>query len=226
MVRLNRIYTKTGDDGTTALVDGTRVPKNDRRVCAYGNLDELSAHLGMAISELHDRARAYEGLRDGQDRTIYAQTYGGDPRVRATALKTVLRAIQQDLFDMGSLLATPVDADIALPAITDAHVQVLEETLDRFNEDLAPLKSFVLPGGHPVAARLHVARTVCRSAERDIIGVAGTDQPGRRILHYLNRLSDLLFVLSRWINHDAELVEPLWQPESGTLKLPKGPQKP
>ena len=120
---------------------------------------------------------------------------------------------------MGSLLATPLEAEFELPPITDEHVAQLELFLDHYNDDLSHLKSFILPGGHICAAHLHVARTICRRAEREVVGLAGVDQEGRRILHYLNRLSDLLFVLARWVNARLDHDEPLWEQRSGTVTL-------
>lgn len=197
MVRLTKIYTRTGDDGTTGLVDGSRVGKDDPRVEAYGTVDELSSQLGLAAAllEAHPAGRGASNARVAQ----------------------LIAAIQQDLFDAGSLLAAPLDCEFRLPEITEAHVAALEAALDGLNEDLEALKSFELPGGHPAAAALHVARTVCRRAERGCVGLAEADAPGRRVLTYLNRLSDLLFVMARWVNHVAGAAEPLWQPGGGTV---------
>jgi cob(I)alamin adenosyltransferase len=186
MVRLNRIYTKTGDDGTTALGDGTRLPKHHPRIAAYGTIDELSSVIGVALAQ-----------------------GGVDEAVRATLL-----AIQNELFDVGADLCVPGTAGDRL-RVTPAYTERLEKTLDRANEPLAPLKSFVLPGGRPAAAWLHLARTVCRRAERHVTELI--EAPGERervnpeVVRYLNRLSDLLFVLARAAN-DGGALDVLWQP--------------
>lgn len=178
MVLLNRIYTRTGDAGRTRLVTGETVAKSDPRVEAYGAVDELNAVLGLA--RLHT---------------------AGDP-----GLDPILARVQNDLFDLGADLATP-DAGAAAPAalrVTDSQVQRLEREIDALNETLEPLTSFVLPGGSPAAAALHLARTVCRRAERRAVAFAdGLAEGGSAhgpALRYLNRLSDLLFVASRAAN--------------------------
>jgi len=189
MVVLNRIYTRTGDDGTTALGSGERRKKYDLRVSAYGTLDEVNAALGLA--------RLYTGA----DR----------------ALDAALARIQNDLFD--------VEADLCMPSekgkgpggarltVTSAQVGWLEGEIDRLNADLAPLKSFILPGGSAAAAYLHLARTVCRRGERLMVELR--DQPGESVtpeaLQYVNRLSDFLFVASRCMNHNGA-TDVLWAP--------------
>lgn len=186
MVVLNRIYTRTGDDGTTALGSGARRKKYDLRVDAYGTLDEVNATIGLV--RLHTSADA--------------------------ALDGMLSRIQNDLFD--------VEADLCLAekgpggarlTVTDTQVEWLEQQIDRLNADLAPLRSFILPGGTPASAYLHLARTVCRRAER--IMVALRDQPGEHVeapaLKYVNRLSDFLFVAGRHAN-DRGARDVLWAP--------------
>jgi cob(I)alamin adenosyltransferase len=186
MVRLNRIYTKTGDDGTTALGDGNRVPKHHPRIASYGTIDELSSVIGVALAQ-----------------------GGVDESVRGALL-----GIQNELFDVGADLCVPGTAGDRL-RITATYTERLEKTLDGANEKLAPLKSFVLPGGRPAAAWLHLARTVCRRAERHVTELI--EMPGERErvnpegVRYLNRLSDLLFVLARAANDDGAL-DVLWQP--------------
>jgi cob(I)alamin adenosyltransferase len=177
-VRLTRIYTRTGDAGETSLGDGARVPKTDPRVVAYGTVDELNSQLGVVLAaELPDEVREQ------------------------------LARIQNDLFDLGADLSVPyADGDGKL-RIEQAQVEALEALCDRFNEDLPPLKSFVLPGGSETAARLHVARTVCRRAEIDALRASPVNPI---VLTYLNRLSDLLFILARTAN--AGGAEPLWKP--------------
>jgi len=186
MVKLNRIYTKTGDDGTTGLVRGPRRPKHDLRVAAYGTVDEANSVIGVA--RLHSTAQ---------------------PRI-----DTVLGRIQNDLFDLGSDLATPgrdEDATASL-RIVESQVLWLEREIDEHNEALEPLKSFVLPGGTPLSAQLHVARTVVRRAERLVVELLGTEPDvNAQALKYLNRLSDLLFVLARVANNNGK-SDVLWAP--------------
>jgi cob(I)alamin adenosyltransferase len=188
MVVLNRIYTRTGDDGTTALGTGERRPKYDRRIAAYGTIDELNACLGIA--RLHT----------------------GD----APSVDAMLVRIQNDLFDLGADLCSPDQGKgpggVRL-AVSDAQVTRLEQEIDALNEELAPLRSFVLPGGTPAAAYLHLARTVCRRGERLMVELA--DQPAEKVsavaLKYVNRLSDFLFVASRFLNHKGA-QDVLWVP--------------
>jgi cob(I)alamin adenosyltransferase len=188
MVKLNKIYTRTGDDGTTGLGSGERRKKYDLRVAAYGTLDEANAAIGIA--RLHT---------------------GGDGMLDAA-----LSRIQNDLFDVGADLCTPGKGrgpDGARLTVTQAQVDWLESEIDRLNDDLAPLKSFVLPGGTPAAAYLHLARTLCRRAERLIAELK--DRPnesvGDEVLKYVNRLSDFLFVAGRYAN-DKGARDVLWQP--------------
>ncbi len=189
MVVLSKIYTKTGDAGTTALGSGERVPKHALRIAAYGTVDETNAHIGMV--------RVHVG--------------GGQP-----GLDGKLMRIQNDLFDLGADLCvpeTPRKPDTEPLRISDAQVQRLEEEIDEMNAELRPLRSFVLPGGSPPAAALHVARTVCRRAERLMVELAS--QPGEVVaapaLKYINRLSDFLFVASRYAN-DRGKSDVLWVP--------------
>lgn len=194
MVKLNKIYTRTGDDGTTGLGTGDRVPKTDPRVAAYGEVDEANAAIGLAV--------------------IAAST---DDRVIAdTTIAALLRSIQHDLFDAGADLCIPASPDEKPDAalrVTDAQVTALERHIDAANEHLAPLTSFVLPGGSPLAAALHLARTVTRRAERAVIALkqAEPDRVAAAPIAYLNRLSDLLFVLARLANDDGN-ADILWKP--------------
>jgi cob(I)alamin adenosyltransferase len=190
MVRLNKIYTRTGDDGTTGLSTGDRVAKTHLRVAAYGTVDETNACVGLA--RLHTTA------------------------AEVADLDAMLARIQNDLFDLGADLATPASDEP--PAfeplrITAAQVARLEEEIDELNADLAPLRSFVLPGGTPAAAALHLARTVARRAERDITALAAMDGEtvSAEALAYINRLSDFLFVASRHLN-SAGGDDILWVP--------------
>lgn len=184
MVRLDRIYTRTGDDGTTALGNGRRVPKQDPRVEAYGTVDELNAALGLLAGALKGRDRA------------------------------LIVSVQNDLFDAGAdLCVPPGDAPHARRALRVAGTQVarLEREIDRRNAVLPPLTSFVLPGGSPAAAWTHLARTVCRRAERRLATLAVAQPVNPEIARYLNRLSDLLFVLARALSRRAGR-EATWVP--------------
>jgi len=192
MVRLNRIYTKAGDGGDTRLVGGQKVRKDALRIEAYGTVDELSACLGIARTAL-----LAPGAPAGAD-----------------ALAAVLARVQNELFNLGSDLATiPADRHPKQPIVEARHVTALEHDIDGWNETLPELRSFVLPGGGMVAAYLHLARTVCRRAERHVVRLCDAEPIGEHNLAYINRLSDALFVMSR---HAARLYgepEPLWEPE-------------
>ncbi|MEP3277847.1 MAG: cob(I)yrinic acid a,c-diamide adenosyltransferase [Stappiaceae bacterium] len=186
MVVLNKIYTKTGDQGTTALGSGDRRPKHDRRIDAYGTVDETNATMGLV--RLHVEP--------------------------IPQLEALIARIQNDLFDLGADLATPeTDEDLGYEPlrITDAQVLALEGAIDEFNADLTPLRTFVLPGGTSAAAHLHLARTVCRRAERRITELAEHEKVNSAAIRYMNRLSDFLFVASRWVN-DKGNADVLWVP--------------
>lgn len=192
MVRLTRIYTRGGDDGTTALVGGRRVDKDHARIESYGTVDELNATLGL--------------VRERAEATLAA----GPVRDHALAL---LEQLQHQLFDLGSGLATPTeDRWPGQPVIGADEVRWLEEQIDAMNAELEPLRSFVLPGGGPVGAMLHLARTVCRRAERVTLTLTRLEQLPAEELRYLNRLSDLLFVFGRWVALKTGEPEPLWNP--------------
>jgi cob(I)alamin adenosyltransferase len=180
-VNLTRIYTKLGDAGETHLGDMSRVPKTDPRIEAYGTVDELNALIGVALT--------VEGLPER-----YAEW---------------LRQVQNDLFDLGADLSVPEGGERERLRVRAEQVEWLEAACDEVNATLEPLKSFVLPGGTPAAAHLHVCRTVCRRAERRALTVEG---PNPEIVRYLNRLSDLLFILARGANAGGD--EPLWEPGS------------
>jgi cob(I)alamin adenosyltransferase len=179
-VRLTRIYTRGGDRGETSLGDGSRVPKLDCRIAAFGTVDELNSLLGLALA-----ADVPEAMR------------------------AVLERVQNELFDVGADISVPFGVSDRL-RVSQAQVDALETDCDRFNADLSDLKSFVLPGGSELAARLHVARAVCRRAERDVLDAAEQVELNPLVIVYLNRLSDLLFILARVANAGAE--EPLWRP--------------
>ncbi len=190
MVRINRVYTKTGDQGQTALIGGERVPKSSPRIECYGTVDELNAVLGLV-------------------RTALADSAAGE------RLLPVLDQIQNQLFNLGAQLATP-DAEYRakMPAIAERHISALESLIDELNDDLPALTSFVLPGGGWVSSYLHLARTVCRRAERLVVGVAQDEDVEAKSITYLNRLSDALFVMGRWAAAQDGHAEPLWTPET------------
>lgn len=191
MVRLTRIYTRTGDKGQTRLVGGQEVPKDSLRIESYGTVDELNAIIGLVRTFL-DRSDTPEEARD--------------------QLAKWLRELQNNLFDLGSDLATrPQDRWEGQPLIEAHHVTGLEATIDALNEELPSLRSFVLPGGDPVGAFLHQARTVCRRAERVTIALARDEEIGDQVIPYLNRLSDAFFVWSRWVARRRGEPEHLWE---------------
>ena len=182
-----KIYTRTGDDGTTSLGGGQRVAKESARLEAYGTVDELNAVLGRVLAE------------------------GAAPEVTAALVR-----IQHDLFVLGSDLSFfPADkARFNVPGVETAHVAALEADIDRLTAPLPPLRTFILPGGTPAAAQLHIARTVCRRAERRVADLATQEPVGAPALAYLNRLSDLLFVMARYENHRQGQADVPWQPGS------------
>jgi cob(I)alamin adenosyltransferase len=182
-----KIYTRTGDDGSTALFGGDRVAKTHPRIEAYGTVDEANAALGLARALLTNSA----------------------DDARADAL---LRRVQDELFVLGGDLASPGQQKYPVPRIEAQHVEGLEEEVDALEADLPALESFILPGGTPAGAALHVARTVARRAERHTVELAKQEPVSEAALHYLNRLSDYLFVLARWVNHRAGEPETPWQP--------------
>ena len=188
MVQLTRIYTRGGDKGETSLGDGRRVPKHDSRVAAYGTVDEANAVIGIA--RLHTAVLGDSGEADA-----------------------MLGRIQNDMFDLGADLCTPEDGRRAAGAlrIVDAQVDRLEREIDAMNATLQPLASFILPGGSPAAAYLHLARTVVRRAERLMTELAATEPVNPAAIKYANRLSDHLFVLGRWLN-DRGAKDVLWKP--------------
>lgn len=187
MVKLNKIYTRTGDDGSTGLVDGSRLSKDSARVSAYGDVDETNSVIGLARLQLSN-----------------------------VALDRILARIQNELFDLGADLATPLpapgdaDSEYAL-RIIGSQVDRLESDLDNLNDDMSALTSFILPGGSAPAAYLHQARTVSRRAERTMVGLAETTAINPQALAYINRLSDFLFVAARWCNDQGE-GDILWEP--------------
>lgn len=184
---INRVYTRQGDGGQTGLVGGQRVSKDCPRIEAYGTVDELNAFTGAA--------------------RVTASAAGLDE------LAAILLRVQHELFNLGSILATlPEDVHPRQPRVTGVEIALLEAEMDRMNQDLEPLRSFVLPGGSRIDADLHIARTVCRRAERACIALAREESVPPDAIRYLNRLSDAFFVWSRWAGHKTGAAETLWQP--------------
>ncbi len=192
---INRVYTRRGDAGETSLVGGQRRAKDDLRIEAYGTIDELNSFIGLARESaigLSGEAGALEELAG------------------------ILRRVQHELFNAGSVLATlPEDLHPKQPRVTGAEAEQLEREIDRMNEHLEPLRSFVLPGGSRLNAELHICRTVCRRAERICVALAARETVDGDIVRYLNRLSDALFVWSRWASRQLGVAENLWEPNEG-----------
>jgi len=177
-----KIYTKTGDTGQTSLFGGDRLSKDDARIEAYGTVDELNAFVGLLRDHLSD-----EGVR------------------------ALLLIIQNRLFTLGAHLATAPGRQSAAPDLKDEDIQLLEQAMDRMDEVLAPLRNFILPGGHPAISFAHLARTVCRRAERRVVSLVQEDEAVEIIIRYLNRLSDYFFVLARYIAHLYQVEEVIWK---------------
>ncbi|NNE29746.1 MAG: cob(I)yrinic acid a,c-diamide adenosyltransferase [Saprospiraceae bacterium] len=180
-----KIYTKTGDKGTTGLFGGARVSKHAIRIEAYGTTDELNSHTGL--------------LRD---------------QVEKEEIRSALLAVQHELFVIGSNLAKDPDSDLTVPALESGIVTSLEEAMDKMDNELAPLKSFILPGGHPIVSQAHICRVVCRRAERRVVALAETEVVPEEIVIFLNRLSDYFFVLARYLGKTLEVEEIKWQAKS------------
>jgi len=189
---INRVYTRLGDGGDTMLAGGQRVPKDGARIVAYGSVDELNSFVGAA-------------------RATAAELVVSQPRLGS--VKTILLRVQNELFNLGSILATlPEDVHPKQARITDLEVVELEKEMDAFNEELPALRSFVLAGSSRLNAELDICRTVCRRAERACVSLARLESVPPEALRYLNRLSDALFVLSRWVSHVIGTPETLWEP--------------
>ena len=191
-IALNRIYTRTGDRGHTRLVGGQTITKDDLRIECYGTVDELNSFLGAARASSEELVRRGKPLRD---------------------FTSILKRVQHELFNLGSILATlPEDVHPKQPRVTQTEIEQLEREIDTANDELQPLRSFVLPGGSHLDAELHICRTVCRRAERLLVRLAREQQVPEETVRYLNRLSDALFVWSRWVNHALGAEETLWEP--------------
>ena len=192
MVKLNKIYTRTGDDGSTGLADGSRVLKHSLRPQAYGTVDELNASLGLVFLCLDNK----------KDENVFND------------IKVLIRGIQNDLFDLGADLSTPISKakqSYKPLRITENQIKKIEEKIDEYNDELKPLNSFILPGGSEAASLTHLSRTIARRAERDVSLLSSEEEINQNSLVYLNRLSDLLFVLSRVLNENG-LNDVLWVP--------------
>ena len=192
MVKLNKIYTRTGDDGSTGLADGSRVLKHSLRPQAYGTVDELNASLGLVFLCLDNK----------KDENVFND------------IKVLIRGIQNDLFDLGADLSTPISKakqSYKPLRITENQIKKIEEKIDKYNDELKPLNSFILPGGSEAASLIHLSRTIARRAERDVSLLSSEEEINQNSLVYLNRLSDLLFVLSRVLNENG-LNDVLWVP--------------
>ena len=182
-----KIYTRTGDDGSTGLFGGDRIPKDHFRIEAYGTVDETNSALGLVRAHIESHPE---------------HDY----------LDELLHKIQSELFVLGADLATPNDAKVDVPRIGQLHVDYLEEQIDILDAQIPQLKHFILPGGSAPAAFMHLGRTICRRAERQAVRLSHQDTINHLTVTYLNRLSDLLFVLARWTNHRLELNEETWRP--------------
>lgn len=194
-ISITRVYTRLGDQGETALVGGRRVPKDSPRIAAYGTVDELNAAVGLV--------RVFNAER--------LKTRGAARKHHAW-LDATLQKVQNQLFDLGSELATPPDAVYeGMFRLGEAEVTELERIMDACQKELPPLKSFILPGGGRIHGFLHQARTVCRRAEREVLALSRVEPVGEWTLRYLNRLSDLFFVLGRWAGKHAGETEYLWE---------------
>lgn len=191
---INRVYTGKGDKGQTQLVGGQRVEKSHIRIASYGTVDELNAFVGSVRQAMLDDYPAHREFKQ---------------------LSQILLRVQHQLFNLGSLLATlPEDVGEQMPRVTDKDVDRLEELIDEYNEHIPPLRSFVLPGGSRVNADFHLARTVCRRAERLAVKLSETEEVDDAVVVYLNRLSDALFVWSRWAVIEADVPEVVWNPNA------------
>jgi len=214
-----KIYTRTGDKGTTGLYGGPRVSKDNTRIEAYGTVDELNAILGLVRATLSSPSRLeYGDQHTGEG----APTRGGGAIPAEEKLDAWLERLQHELFDLGADLATPLSAKVKISRVIADSVDSLESDIDSFEEVLDPLKAFILPGGSAAAAHLHAARTVCRRAERRVITLSGEEEINQTCVVYLNRLSDALFSSARWINRALGHADYLWMPGSAGPTGPVG----
>lgn len=191
-----KIYTKTGDNGTTGLFAGPRVPKDHPRIQSYGTVDELNATIGVVVAT----------FRDEKEAMLPADT-------TQLCLEEMMKTIQSDLFSIGAQLATPDPQAHDMCILSEARVEELEQCIDQLEAELVPLSNFIIPGGSKTSAMLHLSRTICRRAERDIVSLAheADDRHCELLIVYLNRLSDLLFQLARVANARAGIEDPAWE---------------
>lgn len=200
-MRITRVYTRTGDKGTTRLANGTEVHKSHPRICAYGTVDELNAVLGLCIEEVGH---------------ISGLSQVNDSARRFSRLHAELQAIQHDLFNIGGDLATPVESRFPqMVLVGETESAALERLMDEWNADLQPLKDFILPGGSKVSALFHLARTVCRRAEREAVSLSAAETINSHAIIYLNRLSDYFFVTGRWVQASQSGEEVTWNKAGG-----------
>lgn len=197
-----KIYTRTGDDGTTGLFGGPRVPKTHLRITSYGTVDELNSVLGVARADL------------GAGLSVVLADLGAAQQEALAVLDSELERIQKELFLLGADLATPLDSKAKVARVSGAQISALEAGIDRMTEGLAPLERFILPGGSRVAAGLHVARTVCRRAERLVVELASETEVSALAVTYLNRLSDYLFTAARAANAALGVNDVEWLPDA------------
>ncbi len=200
-IALNRIYTRAGDAGQTRLVGGQKISKDDLRIECYGTVDELNSFIGAARVSVEELSNESAPLK---------------------RLGSTLKRVQHELFNLGSILATlPEDVHPKQARVTSAEIEQLEREIDEANEQLQPLRSFVLPGGSRLDAELHICRTICRRAERILVKLAAEQEVPDEAQRYLNRLSDALFVWSRWANHLLGTQETLWEPNAAASAAKK-----
>ena len=194
-ITINKVYTKSGDEGETCLVGGHKIAKSSLRITAYGEVDELNCFIGTCVSLID--------CNYSKDKNL----------IFLLSFSEILQVLQHDLFNLGNMLATlPENYVDTMPRIDESRIQYIENIIDDFNKDLKPLKSFVLPGGHELCTRLHVSRAVCRRVERVVAQLKNKEEIDLIILVYLNRLSDFLFVASRWVNDLFDIKEVTWDP--------------
>lgn len=198
-----KIYTKTGDRGTTSLFGGKRVNKNSARIEAYGQVDELNTLIGVIISNL----RQYSSSEAQRSREVTTKVSSRQART----IKEKLLRIQAELFVLGSDLSSPLSVKVKIPRISKSHITRLEKEIDGWEKQLPSLKNFILPSGYVVGAGLHLARAICRRAERAIVGLTQQEKINQNALVYINRLSDWFFVAARYANHLDKIPETIWR---------------
>src|SRR3989338_5894053 len=204
---MTKVYTKTGDSGTTSLFGGKRVDKNSARIRAYGEVDELNSLIGVIVSDLRHSGEQSDSRTDSGQARMTDQ--------KLVINKKLLR-IQTELFVLGANLATPSDVKTKVPKITKRHIKRLEEEIDSWSDKLPKLRNFILPGGSTIGSKLHLARTVARRAERSIVNLTAQEKINKNILPYINRLSDWFFVMARYVNKGEKQEEKVWRGRAKT----------